>query len=303
MKYIKTFMLLAVAAVFTACSDDEAVYNSNEVTVGFASDTYSIREDASYVDIPVTVSGVRNGRVSLTIVAEEVGGNPAKEWNASEKTGNFVITDKTLDVEADGQETRTVNVEVAPIDDDEMNEDRTFRLTIVAAEGATVTTASTTVTIVDNEGILYERLAGTWWLSGVLSDGTSFTKKVVISGTSDETKPEYDNIFNASSSGMLSLGGVDLDCSWHFRFSFDETSKTGTLGFICGEQVASYMSYTWVWMTDNGEDYTDDDVTAEWRLGEGDALPTEIVFPEESTLYLYSGTGWYEYIYGLKLTR
>lgn len=312
MKYIKTFMLLAVAAVFTACSDDEAVYNSNEVTVGFASDTYSIRENVSYADIPITVNGLRNGRVSLTILAEEVGENPAKEYGStSEGPGNYVITDKTLNVEADDQETRTVSVQVATIDDDDINENRTFKLTIISANGAEITTASTIVTIVDNDGALYERFAGTWYLSGIIGDGESeepFSKKVVISGTTDETKPEYDNIFIASSTGMINVYGVDLDVSWHFRFSFDRNSKTGTLGFICGEQVASYIGlyqlYQLVWMTDDGSNPTDDDVTATWELGEDDSLPQEIVFPESSNLYLYeTGAGYWKYLYNLKLTK
>jgi len=303
MKYIKLLMLVVVAAVFTACSDDDDNYNSNSVTVGFASDSYSVRETATFLDIPITVTGKLNGKVSIVVAAEEVGEHPAKEYMSPSEIGNYTITDKTLNVEADDKEVRTVNVQVFPTDDNDINENRTFKLTIVAANGAEITTSSTIVTIVDNEGAVYERFAGTWYLQGTLSDGTPLQKKVILSGTTDDTKPEYDNILTASCAGMINVG-VALDMNWHFRFSFDRTTKAGTLGFICGEEVSSYSNYSWVWMTDNGTSYTSDDITASWKLGEDDSLPSEIVFPESSTLYLYQpGAGGWEYIYDLKLTR
>lgn len=301
-------MLLVAATVLAACSDDGDNYNSNSVTVGFAGEAYSVRENARFLDIPIAIEGRRNGKVSITVSAEEIGTSPAREYGSAQGvTGNYVITDKTLNVNADDKVSRTVNVQIAPIDDDEMNEDRTFKLTIVSAVGAQITASSVTVTITDNESVLYERFAGTWILSGICGNGETesvFNRKVVIAGTSDETRPEYGSILTASGSGMINVG-VDLDVSWHFRFSFDKDTKTGTLGFICGEQVASYSSsYQWIWMTDDGYGYTDADVTASWSLCDDDSLPSEIVFPESSVLYLYQpGAGWWVYLVGLKLTR
>lgn len=298
-------MLVVVAAVFTACSDDDDNYNSNSVTVGFASDSYSVRETATFLDIPITVTGKLNGKVSIVVSAEEVGEHPAKEYMSPSEIGNYTITDKTLSVGADDKDVRTVNVQIFPTDDNDINENRTFKLTIVAANGAEITTSSTIVTLVDNEGAVYERFAGTWRLSGTLqtSSGTeTFDKKVVISGTTDDTKPEYDNILTASCAGMINVG-VALDMNWHFRFSFDRTAKTGTLGFVCGEQVSSYGSYSWMWVTENAAgDLVADDVTASWALGTDDSLPSEITFPANSVIYLYDQGVW-AVLYDLKLTR
>lgn len=302
MKYIKLFMLLAVVSLFAACSSDED-YNTNEVTVGFSNATESVRETAKVVNIPINVKGLRNGDVSLAIKAEGVGNVPAVE------DVNYMITGKTLHLNADNQETAVLNVEILPIDDDEFTGDRTFKLTIESANGATIAgNASTTVTIKDNEAAFYERFAGTWTLTGTLSDGeteTPFSKDIILSATTDDSKPEYDNILTASVNNLFNIG-VAIDYSWHFHYSFDASTKTGTLGFICGEQIASYGgAYAWMWLTDNGQNYTTDDVTATWAVGEAGNLP-EITFPSQSTLYFYEAQRnpgpWY-ILYNIKLTK
>ena len=43
MRYIKLFMLFAVASLFASCSDDETI-NSNKVTAGFVNDNSCERE-------------------------------------------------------------------------------------------------------------------------------------------------------------------------------------------------------------------------------------------------------------------
>ena len=282
MRYLKLFMLLAMSTAFVACSDDEESYNSNDVTVGFTATEYSIRENASIVDIPINIVGKINGDVTLTVTAEEYGDNPAKEYQNGENVGNYVITDKTLRVAADNNDSRTVNVQVAPIDDDEMSGNRTFKLTIAAVNGAQVVEAYKTmvVTLVDNEAALYERFAGRWHLSGIIGDGKAeetYTTDVVLSGTTDTSKPEYDNIYTVSSKGMFNVG-ISLDCNFRFRYSFDEASKSGTIGFICGDLVASYYDYEWIFLTDDGEKLT--------------------------TIYLYQpGAGSWRYLTNMKLTR
>lgn len=308
MRYLKLFMLLAMSTAFVACSDDEESYNSNDVTVGFTATEYSIRENASIVDIPINIVGKINGDVTLTVTAEEYGDNPAKEYQNGENVGNYVITDKTLRVAADNNDSRTVNVQVAPIDDDEMSGNRTFKLTIAAVNGAQVVEAYKTmvVTLVDNEAALYERFAGRWHLSGITGDGKTeetYTTDVVLSGTTDTSKPEYNNIYTVSAKGMFNVG-ISLDCNFRFRYSFDEASKSGTIGFICGDLVASYYDYEWIFLTDDGVNLTTDDVTAPWVLGEDNSLPTEIVFPADATIYLYQpGAGYWRYLTNMKLTR
>lgn len=173
MKFIKLFMLLAVVSVFAACSSDDD-YNTNETTVSFASDAITTKESAGIINIPIKVTGLRNGSVNVTVKAEEVGANPAKE------DVNYLITSKNINLNADDAETATMNVEIKIVDDDEINENRTFKLTIINANGAQIgDKASTTITIRDNDAAFYEKFFGKWTLSGTMenSEGaTSFSQ-------------------------------------------------------------------------------------------------------------------------------
>lgn len=298
MKYIKLFMLLAVVSLFAACSSDDD-YNTNEVTVGFANATQSFRENAKVINVPIKVSGLRNGKVSLVVKAEGVGNLPAQE------DVNYMITDKTLNIDAEDADS-TINVEIIPIDDNDLTGDRTFKLTIESANGATIVNNSTTITITDNESAFYERFAGTWTLSGIDDEGNTFSAPIEMSSTTDESKPEYNSIITASATNLVNVG-VTLNFAWHFRYSFDATTKTGTLGFVCGEDVTSYSAYTWTWVTANGGNLSFDDVTATWTVGEDGNIP-EIVFPENQKLYFYQYTyapskGAWAYFDHLKLVK
>lgn len=301
MKYIKLFMLLAVVSLFAACSSDDD-FNTNEATVSFASDSVVTKESAGLVNIPINVTGLRNGNVTVTVKAEEVGTNPAKE------DVNYMITTKTINLKADTLKSGVMNVEVKMVDDSEINDNRSFKLTIVSANGAKVgTNASAVVVIRDNDAAFYEKFFGKWKLTGKQYDGestTDFSKDVTITGVTDEDNADYDNILTATGSGLLNVG-VSLDCEWHFRYSFNKETKQGTLGFICGEQIASYgTKYQWVWATDDGNSFTTTDLTASWSLGENDAMPSTITFPADKTLWFYQpGKGWWMQLSELKLVK
>lgn len=79
MKNIKLLMLmLAALPFFASCSDDDDV-NTRECTVGFSGDAISVDETAGYVQIPITVSGHRNGPVRVKIESAAVGEDGAVE--------------------------------------------------------------------------------------------------------------------------------------------------------------------------------------------------------------------------------
>lgn len=301
MKYIKLFMLLAVVSLFAACSSDDD-FNTKEATVSFASDSVVTKESAGIVNIPISVTGVRNGNVTVTVKAEEEGVNPAKE------DVNYMITSKTINIKADTLASGTMNVEVKMVDDSEINDNRTFKLTIVSANGAKIEgNASTIVTIHDNDAAFYEKFFGKWNLSGNIqsSSGVSaFSKDVTISGETDETADDYDHVLTVSAPGFINVG-ASIDCEFHLNYNFDLATKKGTIGIVCGEVIATYgSSYEWMWVTDNGVSYTTDDVTAPWALGENDAFPTTITFPASKSLYFYQpGAGAWRILTDLKLTK
>ena len=304
MKYIKLFMLLAFVSVFAACSDDDNYNTNGSTTVSFASATVTTKESAGLLNIPINVEGARNGNVAVVIKAEEVGDNPAKE------NENYIITDYTLNLNADTLTTGTINVETKIVDDSELNADRTFKLTIVSANGAKIgENASTTVTIRDNESAWYEQFFGTWKVTGMELGGQGeedkpFSCDITITGESDESNADYDHKLTATADNFFSVG-ANISFSWHFNYSFDNATNKGTIGFVCGELVASYANgqYQWTWATDNGRQITFDDVTAEWSITDN-KFPTEITFPEGQTLYMYQpGAGYWAAVYNIKMTK
>lgn len=298
MKYIKLLLLLAVAPFVASCSDDDDI-NSNSVTVGFESTTVVVKESTGYFNVPVKVDGARNGNVQIIVSASPADENPAIEEE------HYRITDKTLNLNVDTMETATMNVQIQTLDDQEINQNRSFVLTITSANGAEITTSQTTVVIRDNDAAFYEKFFGKWTMTGTLetsSGQSSLKKEITITGVTDEENPDYDNILNVSAPSFINVG-VSLDLSWRMRYTFDTTAKTGTLGIICGEEVASYgTAYSWMWLTDDGQYLTDDDVTAPWALDDNDAFPTSITFDPNQTLYLYDDGTW-ALVYDIKLEK
>lgn len=143
MKYIKLFMLMAAVTLLGACSSDDDSWNSAaDVTVGMQSQTMTVSEGKGIFNVPVVVNGETNGNVFVTVEVEEVGTNPAKE------DVNYYVTDKTINI-TDG----TGNVEIETVDNDDINDPRTFKVTIVDAKGAEIAenAASTTITLKDND--------------------------------------------------------------------------------------------------------------------------------------------------------
>ena len=303
MKYTKIFMALLMALFMVACSDDDDAINTNQTTLGFEKEAMVVKENVGYFNVPIKIEGYRNGNVKVNVVATPDGENGAIE------DVHYMITDKSLQLlsENDTTDNATLNVQIKTIDDQEINENRSFNLEITAVEGATVTTKTVKITLRDNDAAFYEKFFGKWKLTAIDDEGKAIEKTITISGPTDEEDEDYDNILYASAPGLFNVG-ISLDCSWNFRYTFDSATKKGTLGFILGELVASYdNTYSWVWASDDGEKYTFDDVTTEWSLDENDAFPTTITWnPENAWIYLYCiapKSGWWIRIDHITLTK
>ncbi len=105
----------------------------------------------------------------VTIEVKEVGGNPAKE------DVHYYITDKTISIpDSIGY------VEVEPVDDDEINDDRTFEITIVEAKGAKIGNATTQVSLKDNDFRFTQKLQGKWKLTAVSRQGAPLESVVIL---------------------------------------------------------------------------------------------------------------------------
>lgn len=206
MKYIKLLMLLAVVTFFGACSSNDDSWNTaSDVTVSMKNPTMVIKENMGLTNVPIEVKGETNGNVYVTLEVKEVGKNPAKE------DVHYYITDKTISIsDSIGY------VEVEPVDDDEINADRTFEITIVEAKGAKIGNATTQVSLKDNDSQIYERLQGKWKLTGVSRQGAPMESVVKIIGASDNSDADYNH--------TLYLTGMAVSSS-SARLSFKEDTK------------------------------------------------------------------------------
>ena len=214
MKYIKLLMLLAVVTFFGACSSDDDSWNSAaDVTVSMKNSTMVIKENMGLTNVPIEVKGKTNGNVYVTLAVKEVGEKPAKE------DVHYYITDKTISIsDSIGY------VEVEPVDDDEINADRTFEITIVEAKGAKIGNATTQVSLKDNDSQIYEKLQGKWKLTGVSRQGAPMESVVKIIGASDEKDGDYNN--------TLYLTGMAVSSSSaRLSFHYDEKTKQGYVAF------------------------------------------------------------------------
>lgn len=225
MKYIKLLSLLVAVLFLGACSDDDVKKNSAaDVTVSMGTATISPRESAGVVSLPIKVEGPTNGMVTLTVETREVGSNPAVE------NTNYYVTTKKINIT--GSEGY---VELEMVDDDEINDPRTFEVTIVKVEHAKLNEAAktTTVEIRDNDHEPYDRLQGTWTMTYKNYDGAVQRQKVTITGADDPSQYIYNK--------LLYLEGMLLEKS-KAQLSFNFVSANNT----CYVSFTNFMKYNWI---------------------------------------------------------
>lgn len=225
MKYIKLLSLLVAVLFLGACSDDDVKKNSAaDVTVSMGTATISPRESAGIVSLPIKVEGPTNGMVTLTVETREVGSNPAVE------NTNYYVTTKKINIT--GSEGY---VELEMVDDDEINDPRSFEVTIVKVEHAKLNEAAKTTSVVirDNDHEPYDRLQGTWTLTYKNYDGAVQRQKVTITGADDPSEYIYNK--------LLYLEGMLLEKSKaQLSFNFDTANNT------CYVSFTNFMKYNWI---------------------------------------------------------
>lgn len=225
MKYIKLLSLLVAVLFLGACSDDDVKKNSAaDVTVSMGTATISPRESAGIVSLPIKVEGPTNGMVTLTVETREVGSNPAVDGT------NYYVTTKKINIT--GSEGY---VELEMVDDDEINDPRTFEVTIVKVEHAKLNEAAKTTSVVirDNDHEPYDRLQGTWTLTYKNYDGAVQRQKVTITGADDPSEYIYNK--------LLYVEGMLLEKSKaHLSFNFDTANNT------CYVSFTNFMKYNWI---------------------------------------------------------
>lgn len=224
MKYIKLLSLFVAVLFLGACSDDDVKKNSAaDVTVSMGTATISPRESAGIVSLPIKVEGPTNGMVSVTVETREVGSNPAVE-----NTHYYVTTKKINITGSEGY------VELEMVDNEEINDPRTFEVTIVKVEHAKLNEAAktTTVEIRDNDHEPYDRLQGTWTMTYKDYNGAVQTQKVTITGADDPSEYIYNK--------LLYVEDILLEKSKaQLSFNYDSANNT------CYVSFTNFMKYNW----------------------------------------------------------
>ena len=285
MKYIKLLTLAVMTSLFAACSNDDMEYNTEEgVVVEFEQTTMQVRENENVFNVPVKVTGKRNGNIQLKITTAETGENPAKDGT------NYVVTDKTLNLNPDTLSSGVINVEIRTLDDGESNNDRTFTVTIAEANGAEIGAAKTaTITILNNDGF-YEAMMGDWTMTGYDANGSQFSYDVKLSGPTDPTDPDYEKTLTATVTNMLG-GGETL--TFPFEYTFDVMSHSGQIVWYIDDSVVSHLQdgtpLTFMYLGTDGYVYNNSSFKGTWSLGPNGEPADEITF--SNILYLVYQSG------------
>jgi len=228
-------MLLIVAASLSvvSCSDDDdkKTWNSNasSATVSMGYEQISFKENKDLVTIPINVTGDRNGYVQVTLEVEETGTTPAIE------DAHYIATSKTINI---APEDEVGYFEFRTIDDDDINEDRTFLVKIVSVQGATVgTPASTLVTLKDNDSEFYEKLQGSWVMT-VQGYGETETEtwNVNVVGF-DETEAGYNETLYIT--GMMGYSWTQAE----LKYEYNKATNEGSISFVFPSLFAEEVNF------------------------------------------------------------
>lgn len=226
MKLNKIFALMLAATMFTACSDDDE-WNGGDVAVNMLENEISVKENGILFNVPIVVDGEMNGAVRVTVEVAETGTNPAMD------DVHYYVTQKTIVITA---EEGKGNIEIMTVDDNDINEARTFTVTIVDVKGGSIgTSAATAVTIKDNDSVFYEKMQGAWKLKTVSRYDGEIQWDVNIVGYG-EGERGYNEVLYIT--GVLGYSFCQLEV----HYSFDMATKTGTLEIPYGQVVGAYDS-------------------------------------------------------------
>lgn len=292
MKLNKIFALMLAATMFTACSDDDKSWNSNDVTVNMLQSEVSVKENNGVFNVPVAVDGEMNGPVQVTVEVAEVGENPAMD------DVHYLVTEKTIVIVA---EDGAGNIEIKAVDDNDINEARTFTVTIVDVKGGKLgSNATTVVTLKDNDSVFYEKLQARWKMNVTSKNDGAISWNVNVVGY-QEDQPGYNKTLFVT--GVL---GYDF-CQLEMNYYFDMETKTGYVEIPLGQVVAAYDDSHDIFacgVTDDGYLSLSGTVKGTWNED-----LTEITFEDKDIVfYIMNGStgaalGAYDWVWGVSMTR
>lgn len=245
MKFSKYIAIAISGLALVGCSDKDNVNTASGVTVEMAKASIEVKENTGLFHIPVVVTGEPNAPVKVEVKVETVGVNPAVPFENQNGTwaGNYIVTSKTINIPADE---KTASIEINTVDDKDENDDRTFQITIVAADGAQIGTTSTcVVTIKDNDKVPYEKVQGSWTLSFIDVNGNPANTPVSIEGY-EESDKNYGNLLSLCG---IALEYADQDMTYlDMDFYYNEATGESYVEFQLPEPIATYQNAYYIWV-------------------------------------------------------
>lgn len=244
MKLNKIFAVALAVLAMTSCDNDKAedypaflgaVNTASGVTVSMPS-TFSFNENEIPSYIPVTVSGEANGKVVVTVQVKELTTTPADTEPAKEGE-HFNITSYTINIPAGETEGF---IEVTPVwVTGEINDDRVFELTIVKAEGATVSNSTCEVKIVNIDDP-YTSMCGTWTMTATnMSTGEPVSFRISMM-TVDPSDEEYGTTLY----GFGFAGDTEYLIPFT-NFTYDELKGEGTVEIAYGYMMTDGIAFNY----------------------------------------------------------
>lgn len=313
MKIFKNIILAAglVVASFGVSSCDlglfgpEVKHGEGDAVVGFASPTYTFKESAGIVRVPVAITGTPDTYPSTFDVTAE-----AIDLVNLNYLGDLVLFTQTTNFKDNGN--GTIYVEFKIKDDTEINEDRSFKLKLTNVQGATLSEVAETVIIIkDNDNNPYEKLWGDWVFHATKSSGAAAEFTVNISGgfTEEEVEANADKVLVCwGLEGYQWDGGIPV---WYMSYDADAER----LAIQAGKKICEPGDIDWGL---GGNQYA---VSAYWDMAAGTVSETvdipgswskdlnTITFDPAAglTFKIYNDSGWTEYVwvryYAISMTR
>lgn len=237
MKIFKNIILAAglVVASFGVSSCDlglfgpEVKHGEGDAVVGFASPTYTFKESAGIVRVPVAITGTPDTYPSTFDVTAE-----AIDLVNLNNLGDLVLFTQTTNFKDNGN--GTIYVEFKIKDDTEINDDRSFKLKLTNVQGAKLSEVAETVVIIkDNDNNPYEKLWGDWVFHATSSAGAAVEFNVNISGgfTEEEVEANADKVLVCwGLAGYQWDGGIPV---WYMSYDADAERLAIQAGKKCCE--------------------------------------------------------------------
>lgn len=235
MKYLKFLGIALCAFGFTSCGDfdftpDAPKINTlSGVTVSMEKADISFFENKGIVKVPFTVSGERNGDITVECMVMEVPETP--ETLPAIEDAHYIFTSKTVIVDKDDN---SGVFEIRLFNDKEINDDRMFEVKLTTTQGCSVSGMDQTlITIKDDDSDPYVRMGGEWIINR--SDGST------VGGVRFEAYEEgEEGYYKAYKVVGIFTGQNSVEAPLTAKFDYDRTTQEGTIVFEYGQDLPSY---------------------------------------------------------------